>query len=225
LGQGTPRGDKLVDPGEARILLRRPVSVEEKVDGANLGLSIGADGRLRAQSRGHYLDWDSQGQWRPLWRWLARRDAALRDALGTSLILFGEWCHAAHSVAYDALPDWFLAFDVYDRTAGRCWSRARRDRLVRAAGIVPVPFLGAGVFTLARLRQLMGRSRVGSGAAEGLYLRWEDEDWLVARAKVVRPGWVMAGDDHWSARSLRSNRLAATAGASANRSSPGRGLP
>ena len=31
--------------------------------------------------------------------------------LGDRLILFGEWCAAQHSLDYETLPDWFLAFD------------------------------------------------------------------------------------------------------------------
>jgi hypothetical protein len=30
-------------------------------------------------------------------------------------ILFGEWCRAQHSVFYSRLPDYFLAFDIWDR--------------------------------------------------------------------------------------------------------------
>jgi len=31
---------------------------------------------------------------------------------------------------------------------------------------------------------------------------------LAARAKIVRPGWVPAGDEHWSKHPLETNRLA-----------------
>ena len=141
-----------------------------------------AHGRLRAQSRGHYLDVGTGGQWRPLWRWLAERQDRLPRLLGRSLILFGEWCYAQHTVAYDALPDWFLAFDVYDRTEGRFWSRPRRDELIEDAGLHAVQLLGAGVFTVKSLEARLGPSAVGSAPAEGLYLRWDEGDWLVARA-------------------------------------------
>lgn len=211
LGDASPRGDKLVDPAEAKTLLRRPACVEEKVDGANLGLSLDTEGRLRPQSRGRYLDRAAAGQWKPLWRWLAQRDQRLRALLGRSLIAFGEWCHAEHSVFYDALPDWFLLFDVYDRDAGRFWSRDRRDEFARSAGLMTVPHLASARLTPSSLRRLMGRSRLGSAQAEGLYLRWDDPDWLVARAKIVRPGWVMAGDGQWSGP-LKTNRLAGDPG-------------
>jgi hypothetical protein len=50
LGEGSPRGDKLMSAAEAGKWLRRPMSVEKNVGGANLGLSLG-DHRQRAQSR------------------------------------------------------------------------------------------------------------------------------------------------------------------------------
>lgn len=210
-GESAPRGDKLMDPAKAKALLRRPASIEEKVDGANLGLSVGPDGRLRAQSRGHYLEPRTAGQWRPLWRWLSLREANLVSALGSTLIVFGEWCYAEHSVAYDELPDWLLVFDVYDRVVGRFWSRKRRDGLADRLGLAVVPLLDEGVFSMSALRKKLGSSRLGGVPAEGVYVRWDEGDWLLERAKVVRPGWVMASDEHWSSRRLKTNRLATAA--------------
>lgn len=206
-GSSAPRGDRLVAPAEAKSLLRRRVSVEEKVDGANVGLSIDPTGRVRAQSRGHHLEPGTAGQWKPLWRWLALRESQITSALGRILILFGEWCYAEHSVTYDALPDWLLVIDVYDRREARFWSRPRRDALAQRLGLSVVPLLGEGLYSAESVRKLIGPSRLGSVQAEGIYLRWDDGDWLSARAKIVRPGWVLASDEHWSARPLRKNRL------------------
>src|SRR5882724_5119213 len=55
LGAGSPRDDKMLTSAEIADFLSDEVIVEEKVDGANLGLSLGPDGRVRAQSRGNYL--------------------------------------------------------------------------------------------------------------------------------------------------------------------------
>lgn len=208
MGEATPRGDKLVNKAEAEALLRRPASIEEKVDGANLGLSLGSNGRLRAQSRGHYLEPGTAGQWKSLWKWLALRETQLVSVIGPSRIVFGEWCYAQHSVAYDSLPDWMLVFDVYDRLEGRFWSRKRRDALARESGLSTVPLLGEGRYTLESVRRHIGPSRIGAASAEGVYLRWDEGAWLIARAKVVKPGWVLATDEHWSSRPLKVNRLA-----------------
>jgi RNA ligase len=213
LGKSSPRGDKLMAAADADEWLRQPMSVEEKIDGANLGLSLGADGRFRAQSRGHYLDPRAAGQWKPLWRWLAQREDRLRSVLAPWTIVFGEWCYAEHSVYYDALPDWFLLFDIYDRREGRFWSRIRRDEMGCAAGLSTVPLVATGVFRLPALRTLLGCSRIGSAPAEGVYLRWDDTaGWLRARAKIVRPDWIMAGDEHWSTGPLKANRLVRAGG-------------
>lgn len=208
LGEAAPRGDRVMDPKEMTKWLRRSASVEEKVDGANLGLSVSADRRVLAQSRGHYLKPGTGGQWTPLWRWLAERQDALVSAIGPGRIAFGEWCYARHSVLYDELPDWFLLFDVYDREERRFWSRELRDVLARRAGLSTVPLVGEGTFTVSGLRKKLVRSRLGSASAEGVYLRWDEDDWLVCRAKIVRPGWVMVSDEHWSSRPLSTNRLA-----------------
>lgn len=209
LGSEPPRGDKLLGPAEASALLHRPLSVEEKVDGAGIGISISEHGLLRAQSRGDFIVPGTQGQFQPLWSWLATREERLRDALGTELILFGEWCCARHSVAYDRLPDWFLAFDVFEKRTGRFWSRRRRDDLVLGLGLSSVPLVCEGIFDFAAITRLMGPSRVGSAPMEGLVLRADDGTWLLERAKLVRPGWVQAEDEHWSKQPLVANRLAA----------------
>lgn len=208
LGEDTPRGDKVLSPAEARELLDGPVVIEEKVDGANLGFSVDEHGTLRAQNRGTFLDLGNlQGQWKPLRRWLAEHGESITDALFPDLMLFGEWCYAKHSVRYTLLPDWFLAFDVYDRAEGVFWSTARRDALVRALGLCRVPELGRGRHDLKSLRALLDRSALTEGPAEGLYVRSEDDVRLWSRAKLVRPEFVQAIEEHWSRRAIEPNAL------------------
>ena len=114
-GAGAPRDDKILKLAEVKEFLSDEVVVEEKVDGANLGLSLGLDGRIRAQSRGSYLaPGRSHAQWNLLWPWIAEHSAALEDGLHEGIILYGEWCYAKHTVSYDMLPDWFLGFDILE---------------------------------------------------------------------------------------------------------------
>ena len=207
MGHDAPRGDKLVEMVLAADLLGRPAVVEEKIDGTNLGISVDESGRLRAQNRGSYVEPGSEPQYQPLGRWLAAR-SGLREQLGTQLILFGEWCFARHTVHYDALPDWFLAFDVYDRGARRFWPASRRDAFCAELGIAVVPVLGHRVSGRAAIEALFGPSKVASTPMEGVYLRWEVGGWLEHRAKVVRAGWVPPDEQHWKARPLEPNQLA-----------------
>lgn len=208
LGEGTPRDDKVLAPDEAAELLSGEVVVEEKLDGANLGISVGEDGVMRVQNRGTYLTRDNaHPQFRPLFDWLETRRVELEDALFPSLMLFGEWCVAVHSVRYSQLPDWFLAFDVYDREAGRFWSTQRRNALVDRLGLARVPQVARGRFDLPGLEALMGDSRFTDDPAEGLYIRRESEEWLEGRAKLVRAAFTQAIGEHWSRRSIERNAL------------------
>lgn len=212
LGAAPPRDDKVLDEVATRELLADEVVVEEKVDGANLGFSVDEEGTLRAQNRGSYLDpSDLTGQWKPLERWLAPRRFALADALTPDLMLFGEWCYAVHSVRYARLPDWFLVFDVYDRVAGQFWSVDRRDSLAHRLDLATVPSMGRGRFRLGELRALLGQSALTDGPPEGLYVRREQGGHLVQRAKLVRPEFAQAIEEHWSRRQLQPNQLARTA--------------
>ena len=209
LGEGTPREDKILSRAEAIAFLDGEVVVEEKVDGANMGLSVGPDGRLRAQSRGNYLNPSHcHAQWKPLWPWLALKEDAILGALGTELMLFGEWCYAKHTVPYDALPDWFLAFDVFETATERFWSTVRRNTLLEQIGIFPVPERISGRVVLNQSAKLLGKSAVGSGPAEGVYLRREDDKYLIQRAKIVGSAFKQQIEEHWTRRPLVPNRLA-----------------
>lgn len=208
LGEGQPRNDKVLSAEEARELLSHELIIEEKIDGANLGIWLDASGKIHAQNRGTVLDIASAGgQFRPLKRWLDAHSQALAEALSPDLVLFGEWCHAVHSVRYTRLPDWFIAFDIYDLSSNRFWSAARRDVLVNRTGLSLVPMLGAGRYDLPRLRGLLERSRFADAPAEGLYLRQESGGLLTARAKLVRPAFTQAITRHWSKRQLETNSL------------------
>jgi len=209
LGEGQPRDDKVLAPHEIASLLAGEIVVEEKIDGANVGLSVSADGDIVAQNRGGYLARSHcHDQFRPLWPWLDRHGDALFDALGESLVLFGEWCYACHSVPYDRLPDWFLCFDVYDRGSQRFWSADRRDSLLGSMGIEPTPRVTRGRFTIRQLEGLIGSSLVGTGDMEGLVVRSEVDGFVKARAKLVAAQFTQQIDSHWSGRPVRPNSLA-----------------
>ena len=208
LGDGEPRDDKVLEPGDVDELLAGEVVVEEKVDGANLGFSVDDAGDLQAQNRGSYLQRESaHPQFRPLWSWLAPRREGLVDALFPDLILFGEWCYATHSVAYTRLPDWFLGFDVYDRAAGQFWDSTRRDELLRDLGLAAVPRLFRGRATVPDLVRRLGKSSLADGPMEGAVVRREEVRWTAGRAKLVNAGFTQAIEAHWSRGPLRPNQL------------------
>ncbi len=207
---GMPRDDKVLPPADVQTLLSGEVVVEEKLDGANLGLSLLPDGTLRVQNRGQYLEEPYTGQFARLPAWLVQHESSLRAVLRPDLMLFGEWCAARHSLGYDALPDWFLLFDVYDRGRGRFWSTSRRNGLAAEAKLSIVPLILRCRTTLVALKQLVmdtpSRYRAGL-PLEGVVVRRESSEWCEARAKLVRPDFAQTIDTHWRKRAIEWNRV------------------
>jgi ATP-dependent RNA circularization protein (DNA/RNA ligase family) len=209
LGKGEPRDDKVLTRREAEKFLSLPLVLEEKVDGANLGFSLSADGELRVQNRGQYLPRPFTGQFARLNAWLALHEEALFDALGSELILFGEWVAAVHSLDYQRLPDCFLVFDVYDRDSETFWCTRRRNQWVHRLGLQTIRCIAEGNYRLDALETLLqtAHSAYRDGFCEGLYLRQEDDNRLIARAKLVHPDFTQSIGRHWRKKTLKWNHL------------------
>ncbi len=201
------RGDKVLSELERDEFLLHELVIEEKVDGANLGISFDSEGNIQAQNRGTYLHLPESGQWKKIGDWLASRTDELFEHLSDNFILFGEWCYAQHSIFYDRLPDWFLGFDIYDKQFGRFLSSERRDALLREMRIAQVPVVARGRFTYPEIPKLLSTSKFSDQPAEGLYLRFDQGNWLAQRAKLVRPAFIQSVERHWSRAAIRPNQL------------------
>ena len=128
-------------------LLGKIIVIEEKVDGANAGISF-ERGELRLQSRGHYLTGGARERHYELFK---REGAEKRDELysilGERFILFGEWLYAKHKVYYDALPSLFLDL-IFTIKSEAFSSILPQDEKCFSAR----PFLAFLFFTRARAR-------------------------------------------------------------------------
>lgn len=136
--------------------------IEEKMDGANAGISFDENGKLLIQSRGHYLRGGPREKHFDLLKtWAAARQDEFREILGTRYVMYGEWLYAKHTFFYDALPHYFMEFDVLDLETNEFLSTPARDKLLRFASSAahPVKVLWAGKFDhLDTLKSMITRS-------------------------------------------------------------------
>jgi hypothetical protein len=203
-----------------RRLAGRYLVIEEKMDGANAAISVAADGRLLLQSRGHVLTGGPRERHFSAFKaWAQTHVSALCAALGRRYVLYGEWLYAKHTIYYDRLPHYFLAFDVLDKDGGVFLSTERYIALLADLPIVPVrvlyagPAEGAGPLSrlvgpsrfighghLERLRHTCETMRIDASLAlretdpsvemEGLYLKVEEHGVVQERYKFVRAGFL-----------------------------------
>ena len=199
--------DRVMSKQEQDEFLSHELVVEEKVDGVNLGISFDSCGNLKNQHKRLYLEAPFTGLWKKLPEWLEPKTDLLLNVLSDQYILFGEWCYAQHSVYYDQLPDWFLGFDVFDKNEQRFFSSQSRDSMFESVEICQAPFIAKGHFSFQTLNTLFSKSRLCEEPGEGLYLRYDDGDWLGQRAKLVRPKFVQSIEKHLVPSAIRPNRL------------------
>jgi len=191
------------------------VVIEEKLDGANAALSF-EDGELRLQSRGHYLVGGPREKHFDLFKqWAHTHRTRFLERLAERYVMYGEWLYAKHTVYYDALPHWFMEFDVLDRERGLFLATEERRALLDGLPIASVPVLLEGACPSAKsLTALVRRSlyksegwraRLDAEAnaraldldivrretdpsddAEGLYVKLESDGVVTGRFKWVR---------------------------------------
>lgn len=215
-------GDEDLDQTPFDEIRGRHVVVEEKLDGANSGLRFDEHGMLYLQSRGHFLTGGVREKHFNLFKqWAGAQSWALWQRLGDRYAVFGEWLFAKHTVFYDALPHYFLEFDVIDLDSGDFLTTQQRRELLRGTPIVSAPVLYEGpATTLDDLLAMIGRSLYksptwretlveacsqegigqelawretdGSDLMEGLYVKVEEGGRVVARYKWVRASFLTA---------------------------------
>lgn len=202
-GRGTADDLVLAAPAVAS-LLGSPALVEEKVDGANVVLWM-EDGRVAAALRSGPGAMDRAGQLGPLRAWAAEHDGALRAVLGEDRALYAEWLLLTHSSAYDRLPAYLVALDIWQPSTGFLPAN-ERDVACAGVGLTTPPHVWTGVAgTVPDVERLLGPSAWGAGPAEGLVVRSLADSTL--RAKLVPADFRRLGDDEWRSGRPR-NRLA-----------------
>ncbi|MCI8784236.1 MAG: RNA ligase family protein [Dorea sp.] len=135
--------------------------LEEKVDGANCGVSFGRDGKMYLQSRGHFLNGGYGERQFDLFKlWAGCFEDRLYRLLGDRYVMYGEWLYAKHTVFYDRLPHYFMEFDIFDKQEKRFFStRKRREFLSKAPFVQSVRVLAEGnCETLGRIEKWIGES-------------------------------------------------------------------
>jgi hypothetical protein len=135
--------------------------------------------------------------------------------------MYGEWLYAKHTFFYDALPHYFMEFDVFDTQTSEFLNTPRRRALLARCPVVPVLVLHEGpVTSVAALAKMITCSnfitdkremnlKVASTFAgvdpaearqhtdmspdmEGLYVKVEEGGQVTGRYKYVRQSFTNA---------------------------------
>lgn len=217
-GSRLQKGDTSDDQVPVESLTQGTLIWEEKLDGANSGVSF-VDSELQLQSRGHVLTGGfREAQFNMFKQWGAAYEVDFYEILGERYIMYGEWCYAKHTVFYDNLPHYFNEFDIYDKEKNIWLDTDTRHKMLEGSNIVSVPVLYKGMLKSKDIQTLLkpslyktnnwrnaltsqavyhkidpeqaAKETENSDLSEGLYIKQEDNGQVIGRYKFVRPDFL-----------------------------------
>ncbi len=196
---------------DTQKLLTGKVTVEEKIDGANVGIIITHKPQqpYTLQKRGSLVDTSEHPQFNRFKAWANERyDQWL--TMPKNYIIYGEFMWATHHLFYDQLPDWFICFDIFDKSKQIYISREERENFCDKNNIQIAPLLFYGNLTKSDLLPLIQQSKYSStNQAEGLVIKNNRKQ---MRGKLVRPEFIKEISEdgtHWTTKwdSSKINQL------------------
>ena len=160
------------------------VVVTEKMDGENT--SIYSDGT-------HARSLDSRHH--PSRAWVKQLQARIGHQLPEGWRVCGENLYARHSIAYDALPSWFMVFSIWtDENACLNWNETLE--WASLLGLEVVPALYRGPWSEATVKALRRPRETSEGYVVRTTSGFSHEAFAEHVAKFVRANHVET-DTHW----------------------------
>lgn len=207
IGGGT-KDDKLLNKEEYDTFFKEEVTICEKVDGAQMGFSIDENYKIVVQNRSHYVNSKTHSQFKILDKWIFDHSDSLYQILDEDTILFGEWLYAKHSVPYDKLPNYFLAFDLYSKSNKIFYNRKILEERLEGTNIIPVRVMYRGLLKNRKqlLNMIQEESEYADHRVEGIYLKIYEGDFVKSRCKLVRDDFI-CGNEHWNKGIIEKNKL------------------
>jgi hypothetical protein len=170
--------------------------VTEKMDGENTTIHSAGTHARSPDSRYHRSR-----------NWIKRFAANISPFLAENERIVGENLFARHSIAYDALPSYFLGFAWILDGEVQPWDLTLNH--FKSLGVTPVPSLYRGPFQDSLFEDLA--SALDTSKQEGFVVRvagaYREADIQTYMGKYVRTGHVQS-DRHWMHADLIPNTLA-----------------
>jgi hypothetical protein len=203
-------GKLTLSDSELRDLLKGTLEITEKVDGANTAILRGVGDDWSLQKR-RGIATQQHPQFSFFWSW-ARANEEKIHRIAEGWTVYGELTYAKHNIYYDALPSYFLVFDVW--TGNEYLDTNDRLDLCSELNFQHVPMLFYGRLEgdeheqLHQLENFIGPSKVSTTVTmEGIVVKNAIKQ---MRGKLVRPEFMkqLEEDDHWLYKKLVKNQLA-----------------
>ena len=202
--QISTKGKHYLSDADTKKLLNGNVVITEKMDGANVGIIRHKD-HFRLQKRGSLVDVGEHYQFNFFKAWTTQNHDKLMQ-IPKNTILYGELMICKHTVFYDMLPDYFLAFAWLNRKNGEYYHWNEMEELCEKIGLYTVPHLASipGPNKDDLFDFIPNPSTYGHEQAEGLVV-WNYKKNI--RGKIVLKKFQDSMDTigHWASKPVTRN--------------------
>ena len=167
--------------------------IQEKIDGANMGVSW-TDGPV-LRNRNHILkkgyiekNTPAKIQFRSAWNWLHKHEDEIKfisDEVMSPITIYGEWLFAKHSLDYNLLPDLFIAYDIWSVEDKQFLSPNVIESLLNQTDI---KYVKSEKITFNDISEIVNMSEMKSKYREGIVgivLKTSSDKFILDTYKVV----------------------------------------
>ncbi len=177
--------------------------VQEKIDGANIGVSWTSGPLIRNRNnilKKGYIEKETPAklQFRPAWNWIHEHGKEIRDIskeIMSPITIYGEWMIAKHSIEYNKLSDWFIAYDIYSAEDGRFFAPDIVDSILSKTSI---KYIKPSKVTFDNIDEIVEyserKSEYRDGVREGIVIKVSDGRFVGQSFKVVNRHFVRRED-------------------------------
>jgi len=198
------RGKHFLSDSDTKKLLNGNVTISEKADGANVGV-IKTKDNFRLQKRGSLVDIGEHEQFNMFKAWSQINYNKLMQ-IPKDTILYGEFMYAKHTIFYDMLPDYFLAFGWLDCKTNKFARHNDMEELCDRIGLHTVQLIEqtSNIHKDELFDLIPNPSAYGHEQAEGLVVYNFKQQ---IRGKVVLKKFQdsMDHDGHWATKKITKN--------------------
>lgn len=176
-------------------LIGKEIVITEKMDGENT--SIYNNGFHARSMDSLHKEYHS---------WLINYMQNFMYCLPDNYRICGEYLFAKHSIEYNELPTYFMAFSVWNDTI--CLSWEETETFCKELNVETVPVLYKGIYDTKIVKEIAKQTviRGGEGIVVRLASSYNYNDFDKSVAKFVRKNHVQT-DKHWSHSEIKQNGL------------------
>lgn len=202
--QISTRGKHYLSDADTKKLLQGNIILSEKVDGANTAIIRHRD-YFKLQKRGSLVDTSEHYQFNNFKAWSQINYDKLMQ-IPRDTILYGELMFCKHTILYNMLPDYFLAFAWWDRKTKMFAHHLEMEELCDKIGISTVPFIEQTTrINRDELFDLVPNPSVyGHEQAEGLVV-YNQKQQLRGKLVLRKFQESMDKDGHWRTKQIKKN--------------------